>query len=170
MIKNCERFRNITETPRALHLRLSGVALLKSVGVKQGGLVSSLVFHHFECVPKSGSLSPSVGSGMSCGVFRKSSSAFLRVLKSVSCFSMSVGKGFMLFKDCCKICNSVGRSVADVGIEKLGKPRILCSGAILITVLHGVQRVFEGSKRKYVDQMAFEGRVSHRGFPNLRCL
>ena len=49
--------------------------------------------------------------------------------------------------------------------RKLGKPQILCFGAILITLSEGARSGFEGSKCKYVDQKALDGWESHHGFP-----
>ena len=51
--------------------------------------------------------------------------------------------------------------------RKLGKPQILCFGFLLVTPFHGFSIAFESAYRrvKHVEQKAFDGGVSHRGFP-----
>ena len=59
----------------------------------------------------------------------------------MKCFSKGVakgeGKGFMLFKDCCKVLNSVGRSVADVGIVDIEHIGIEKSGCVACSKSNG---------------------------------
>ena len=62
------------------------------------------------------------------------------------------------------------RSVTSFPRHGVGKPQNRCVGALFIAGFHGIRKDFEGSLRKYWDPRAFDGLVSHRGFPNLRCL
>ena len=59
------------------------------------------------------------------------------------------------------------RSTLSPDQRKLGKPQILCLGLLLVTPFHGFSRAFESAYRrvKHVEQKAFDGGVSHRGFP-----
>ena len=43
---------------------------------------------------------------------------------------------------------------------QIGKPQILCLGALLFPVCHGIRGGFEGSHRKYVNQEALHGAVA----------
>ena len=44
--------------------------------------------------------------------------------------------------------------------HKFGKPQIRCFGALLITVFMAFEERYKVHKAKYVEQKAFDGRVS----------